>query len=75
MKPIVNGLEGEYEDRVMFKQLDAVNEGRTAFHAFELRGHPSFVIIDTAGEVLWKSLGQQDRSHLEAALRQTLSED
>ena len=72
MQPVVNGLEGDYGDRVIFLQLDAENAGRDAFLAFGLRGHPSFVIIDTMGDVLWKSVGEQPRSQLEVGLQQAL---
>lgn len=72
MQPVVNGLEGDYGDRVIFLQLDAENAGRDAFLAFGLRGHPSFVIIDTTGQVLWKSVGEQPRSQLEVGLQQVL---
>ena len=70
MKPVVDGLEVDYGERVLFVQLDAENAGRDAFVAFGLRGHPSFVIIDTTGKVLWKSIGEQPRGQLEEAVRQ-----
>lgn len=72
MKPIVDGLEEDYGDRMAFLRLDAQNEGRDAFTAYALRGHPSFVIIDTSGKVLWKSVGEQPRSRLEMGVRQAL---
>lgn len=75
MKPIVSGLEEEYEDRIVFLRLDADNEGRDAFAAFNLRGHPSYVIIDSMGGVLWKSVGEQPASGLEAAIRRALEEN
>ena len=70
MKPVVDGLEVDYGERVLFVQLDAENAGRDAFAAYGLRGHPSFVIIDTTGKVLWKSIGEQPRGQLEEAVRQ-----
>jgi len=72
MKPVVDGLEVDYGERVVFMQLDAENAGRDAFVAYRLRGHPSFVIIDTAGKVLWQSIGEQPRSRLEQAIRGAL---
>ena len=75
MKPIVDGLELDYRDRVSFRRLDAANDGRAAFTAFGLRGHPAFVIIDTAGEVLWKSVGEQPGKRLEAGIRQALGKE
>jgi hypothetical protein len=72
MKPIVNGLEEEYGARIAFLRLDADNDGRAAFAAFNLRGHPSYVIIDTTGSVLWKSVGEQLASELEDAIHRAL---
>jgi hypothetical protein len=72
MKPVVDGLEVDYGERVVFMQLDAENAGRDAFVTFGLRGHPSFVIIDTAGEILWQSIGEQPRGRLEQAIRGAL---
>ena len=72
MKPIVDGLQAEYGDRVAFLQLDAQNEGREAFTAFKLRGHPSYVIIDIHGQVLWQNVGPQPGGQLEAALQGAL---
>ncbi len=72
MKPIVDGLKEDYGDRMAFLRLDAENEGRDAFTAYALRGHPSFVIIDTEGKVLWKGVGEQPRNRLEKGVRQAL---
>ncbi len=72
MKPIVDGLEDDYGDRMAFRRLNADKEGRDAFTAYALRGHPSFVIIDTAGKVLWKGVGEQPRVRLEEGVRQAL---
>jgi hypothetical protein len=75
MKPIVDRLQVDYDGRVAFRWLDAASEGRAVFNAFALRVHPALVIIDTAGEVFWKNLGEQDRSPLKAALRQAMGEE
>jgi hypothetical protein len=62
MQPVVDGLEDEYHDHIEFQRLDANSQdGGDAFRAFGLRGHPSFVIIDPQGAVLWLSLGEQPR--------------
>ena len=72
MKPIDDGLEVEYGERLTVLRLNAQDKGRDAFVAYDLRGHPSFVIIDSTGRVLWKAVGQQSRSHLETAIHQAL---
>ncbi len=73
MQPIVNGLEQEYRDRVVFERVDVNTEsGRLRFQAYRLRGHPGFVLVDTQGEVLWSFTGPLDserfRLRLEALL-------
>ena len=72
MKPIVNGLEEEFGERVAFLRLDVNNDGRDAFSKFKLRGHPSYVIIDSMGDVLWKSVGEQPASGLEDEILRAL---
>ncbi len=69
MAPIVNGLEAEYGDRIVFQSLDAnTPEGRKAMQVYHLRGHPTMVLFDAAGAIAWQSLGVQDREVLLAAI-------
>jgi len=75
VKPIVDELQADYKDRIAFLRLDAAHDGREAFVAYSLRGHPSFVIIDNVREVLGKSVGDQSRGPLETAIRQALGEE
>jgi hypothetical protein len=72
MQPIVDGLGAQYADRVAFVRLDAENDGRESFLAYNLRGHPSFVMIDTDGNILWQAVGEQPGSRLEGVIRQAL---
>ena len=72
MAPIVDGLEASYGERVAFLRLDAANQGREAFVAYGLRGHPSYVIIDSSGTVQWKGVGEQARERLDEEIRQVL---
>lgn len=71
----MDGLEAEYGDRVAFLRLDAAHEGRAAFLAYELRGHPSYVILDTQGRVLWSLVGRHPASRLAVAIEQALGEE
>ncbi len=71
MTPIVNGLEAEYGERIIFVKLDAnTPEGRQAMQAYQLRGHPAIVLFDSAGDVAWQSLGLQGREEVAAAIAQ-----
>ena len=75
MKPIVDGPEEGFGEHIAFLRLDANNDGRDAFVAFKLRGHLSYAIIDSTGDVLWKSVGEQPASGLEDAIQRALTEN
>jgi len=69
MGPVVNGLEEIYQEQIEFRALDANSlDGQKAFRAYALPGHPGFVLLNPAGEVLWKGFGEQSRESLEAQL-------
>ncbi len=75
MEPVVDGLEEVYNAQVDFRRIDANSQdGRKFFQAYGLRGHPSFVVIDPGGEVLWTGLGEQSEEMLAQALQGVLSE-
>jgi hypothetical protein len=58
MQPIVNGLDAEYTDQVVFEyQLADTAPGRDRMRAYELRGHPSYVLVAPNGEVHWAATG------------------
>ena len=65
MTPIVNGLEREFDTRMAFQRLDAnTEEGQSILRTYGLRGHPSYVIVDTKGEKLWSGMGEMPESIL-----------
>ena len=74
MKPIVDGLQADYGDRVAFLQLDAQNEGREAFAALKLRGHPSYAVVAAGGEVLWTATGQKSAQELQEEIADLLAQ-
>jgi hypothetical protein len=54
----VNGLEATYGEQLDFRSLDAGSgEGLQAFRAYNLLGHPSYLVLDPSGEVLWRAFG------------------
>ena len=60
MLPVVNGLEEIYGNEIAFRRIDAnSSEGRPVFQYFGLQGHPSFILLNPEGEVLWQGLGEQ----------------
>ncbi len=75
MEPVVNGLEESYRDQLEFRRIDAnTPEGQRAFRAFGLPGHPSFILLNPKGEILWRGFGQQPGEAIEAELEAVLSE-
>lgn len=69
MTPIVNRLEEEFEDQVTVLQLDVGQQANAELQSqYDLRGHPSFVVLDGDGLVVQRFLGPQT----EGALRQAM---
>ena len=74
MQPIVDGFENEYIDQFEFRSLDAnVGEGKQAFQAYNIPGHPSYVILNATGEVLWLGVGEQPGDQIMFQLDAALS--
>ncbi len=73
MQPIVNGLEAEFDGKLTFERRDANTEaGQASLRAYELRGHPSYVIFDADGDPLWSALGVLDADVLREQIQQSL---
>jgi hypothetical protein len=73
MQPIVDGLETEYRKIVEFEQINASNnEGLKIFNAYGLFGHPSYLILNDTGEILWQSVGEQTGEFIENAIQAVL---
>ncbi len=69
MTPIVNGLANEYENEITIYQLNAAErEVSLLQQQYEVRGHPSFVILRQNGEVAARYLGPQDEHVLRGAI-------
>ncbi|MEZ4670636.1 MAG: hypothetical protein R3E39_22260 [Anaerolineae bacterium] len=71
MRPIVDGLEDRYKDRITFVYLNAADngEGEAVFEALALRGHPGFVIFDKDGKEVFRQLGQVDEAILVTGIK------
>lgn len=73
MQPIVDGLEAEYHDLVEFERINAsTDQGLEIFDAYNLFGHPSFLILGETGEILWQSVGEQTGEFIEKSLKAAL---
>ncbi len=74
MEPVVNGLEMSYMDQIEFRTINAgTPDGQAMFRSFGLPGHPSYVLLNPAGEVLWTGFGEQARENIEVRLEEALA--
>ena len=75
MDPVVNGLEETYGDKIDMHWLDANSaDGRAAFRYYQLLGHPSYVILNPEGQVLWSGLGELSEASLSQQITAVLTE-
>lgn len=75
MRPIVNGLEAEYGDRIDFRRYNIItDEGNAWATAYRLRGHPAFVLVDERGQEQWRYVGVVPEEIMEGALTAVLLE-
>jgi thioredoxin-like negative regulator of GroEL len=71
MMPIVDGLSAEFEGRAAVLKLNAIEPANEALQArYDVRGHPSFVVLDAGGQPVQRFFGPQT----EASLRQALDQ-
>lgn len=65
----MDGLAEKYQNQIEFRRIDALSpEGTSAYRAYNLLGHPAFIILNQQGELLWKGLGEQSSKDLEDQL-------
>ena len=73
MQPIVDGLETEYRESVEFTQINASTPGGLEiFNSYGLFGHPSYLILDDTGKVLWQSVGELPEEDIQSVLETAL---
>ena len=74
MESVVNGLEEVYSSEIEFRRIDANStEGRPVFQYYNLQGHPSFVLLNPEGDVLWQGLGEQSSEMLQEKINIVLN--
>ena len=66
-------LRAEYGDHVEFVTVDANSRAGADFaDLYNIRGHPGFVAINAAGEVVHAALGPFEEEELRALVRSLL---
>jgi hypothetical protein len=75
MRPIVDGLQEQYGGAVSFVYLNAFDggDGKAAFGALSLLGHPGYVIFTPEGVERFRSVGAVDEGVLSEALEAVVS--
>jgi hypothetical protein len=69
MRPIVDGLEAEFAGQLEVVRLDAADPAILDIQAgYGQRGHPSFVVLDARGQVVFSAVGPQPPETLREAL-------
>lgn len=69
MEPIVDGLEKNYQEDIIFIRLNADTDGNATFNHYNLIGHPSYVLLNPDGEVLWSGVGELPVDQIDRELK------
>jgi thioredoxin-related protein len=70
MKPIADGIEGQYKGRLVIIRLDIQSEtGSTLAPVYNFQYTPTFIFFDARGKELWRSVGQLDPVKVGESLR------
>jgi len=73
MRPIVDGLEQDYNDRIEFRRYNIDSKAGEAWASqYSLRGHPAFLLLDSQGQESWRYLGVIPRETIEPELQAVL---
>ncbi len=77
MRPIVDGLQDDYDEQVTFVYLNAKDReaGEVLFQSLGLPGHPSIVIFTPDGEEIYRRFGIADETELIDILNLSISLD
>ena len=76
MAPIVDGLSDEFEGRANVLQLNAAEQANEELQArYNVRGHPSFVVLNGDGRVVQRYFGPQAEAVLRQALEQLMQSE
>jgi thioredoxin-related protein len=70
MKPIVDGIENQYKDRLVVIRLDIQSEaGRSLAPLYGFQYTPTFILFDARGKELWRSIGELDPMKVRESLK------
>ncbi len=71
MRPVVDGLDQRYGDRVAFAGVDFYHSANAPLaERYGVTGHPTFVVVGSDGKEVARFRGFTEEADLEAALKQ-----
>ncbi|MDY7075551.1 MAG: thioredoxin family protein [Chloroflexota bacterium] len=74
-KPVVDGLERELEGQVQVLRMNVMDDvGGELAMRYNVRGVPTFVLLNGAGEVVLRQTGTPDQEGIKTALAGLLDE-
>ena len=69
MKPIVDGIEQEFEGQLLVIRLNVQEEiGRELAPVYGFEFTPTFIFFDAQGNELWRSVGSLDLDRLRQSI-------
>ena len=75
MAPIVDGIEEAYEEQIIIKRINALEEdGPEIMQQYRIPGHPTTIIFNQAGQETQRLIGPQPVEAIEEALQKALNE-
>ncbi len=70
MKPIVDGIEKEYQNRLIVIRVDIQSgTGQTLAPIYGFQYTPTFIFFDAQGKELWRTVGQLDPAQVSESLK------
>lgn len=73
MKPIVDGIEQQYADKLVFKRINAdEGDGPAIMRQYRVLGHPTVLLFDQNGQETERIIGPQPTEKVAAALDKLL---
>ncbi len=76
MRPVVSALEKKYEDEnIQFITVDVrTSDGLMLVQKYRITATPTYVFVDTDGDVMDTLLGRQEQADMEVLLDALLSD-
>ncbi len=74
MRPIVDGLEQQFEGQIAVQRINAaVGDGPAVMKAYHILGHPVVLIFDRQGQEVERLAGPQPSQKIKEVLKKVLN--